>query len=160
MYQPYGTLPDYQEILVRLAHRGFIILGNGASSIPGMIHYIDRDGGLTDGITWMSPDQADLISSEENTVVAEKMITTITAHVDRASNKRRIDVTFSETLARLIARAAGDRHQSGDAGNPSEGNAVCLCVDGEDDAGEHPVKKPGGSGVTSAAEHAYSVMVE
>ena len=86
--------------------------------------------------------------------------TTITAHFDRASNKHRIDVTFSETVARLLAGPAGDQHQLADAGNPSEDSAACLCMDGDDDAGECAVKKFGGSGVDSAADHAYPVTVE
>ena len=86
--------------------------------------------------------------------------TTITAHFDAASNKHRIDVTFSETVSRLLAGPAGNQHQSADAGNPSEDSAACLCTDGEDDAGENAVKKSGGSGGPSAADHAYPVTVE
>ena len=86
--------------------------------------------------------------------------TTITAHFDRASNKHRIDVTFSETVARLLAGPAGDQHQSADTGNPSEDSTACLCVDGEDDAGECAVKKSGGSGRPPAADHAYPVTFE
>lgn len=84
----------------------------------------------------------------------------ITAHFDSASNKHRIDVTFSETVARLLAGPAGDQHHLADAGNPSEDNAACLCMDGEDEAGESAGKKSGGSGVDSAADHAYPVTVE
>lgn len=120
----------------------------------------ERDGIRTDGITWMSPEQIDLLSDEEKKVVVGKMITTITAHFDRASNKHRIDVMFSETVARLLAGPAGDQHHSADAGNPSEDSAACLCVDGEKDAGECAVKKSEGSGVDSAADHAYPVTVE
>ena len=120
----------------------------------------DRDGFLTDVITWMSPEQIDLLSDDERKVIVHNMITRVTAHFDRASNKHRIDVTFSETVARLLAGPAGDQHHSGDAGNPSEDNAACLCTDGDDEAGECAVKKSGGSGVDSAADHAYSVTVE
>ncbi len=69
-------------------------------------------------------------------------------------------MTFSETVARLLARPAGDQHHLADTGNPSEDNAACLCVSGDDEAGESAGKKSGGSGINSAAELAYPVTVE
>lgn len=127
---------------------------------PDHHEHHDRQGFLTDGITWMSPEQIDLLSDEEKKVVVTKMITRVTAHFDASSNKHRVDVTFSGTVARLLASPGGGQHPPADAGNPSEDNAACLCVDGEDEAGESTVKKSGGSGVDSAADHVYSVTVE
>jgi len=86
--------------------------------------------------------------------------TTITAYFDATTNKHRVDVTFSETVARLLVGPGDVQHQSADAVNPSEDNAACLCMDGEDVSGECAVKKSGGSGVDSAADHAYPVTVE
>ena len=88
------------------------------------------------------------------------MITRITAHFDPSTNKHRVDVTFSETVSRMLAGpVVGQDHLVG-TGNSSEDNAVCLCVDGDEVSGEFAVKKSGGSGVDSAADHAYPVTVE
>ena len=88
------------------------------------------------------------------------MITRITAHFDPSTNKHRVDVTFSETVARMLAGPGVSQDHLADAGNPSEDNAACFCIDGEDVSGECAVKKSGGSGVDSAADHAYPVTVE
>ena len=86
--------------------------------------------------------------------------TVITAHFDASSNKHRIDVTFSETVARLLAGTTGDQHHLADTGNPSEDNAAFLCEDLEERAGESVVKMSGCSGGSFAADHAYPVTVE
>ena len=63
----------------------------------------DTYGFLTDGITWMSADQIDLLSDDEKKVVVTKMITRVAAHFDATTNQHRVDVTFSETVARSLA---------------------------------------------------------
>jgi hypothetical protein len=47
----------------------------------------------------MSPDQIDLLSDAEKTVVIHKMITRITASFDQTSKKYHIDVEFLETFS-------------------------------------------------------------
>lgn len=76
---------------------------SGDQASPEYHDFDDRDGVLTDGITWMSADQIDLLLDEEKKVVITKMIIRITAHFDATTNKHRIDVTFSETVACLLA---------------------------------------------------------
>ena len=122
--------------------------------------YDGESGLLTDGITWMSPDQIDLLSDEEKKIIVAKMITTITAHFDAGSNKHRIEVKFSELIARLLAVPTGDQHHSSDVRDPSDDNAACISTANEDVSGEGAVKKSEGSGVDSAADHAYPVTVE
>lgn len=128
----------------------------------GTEHHVhnDRDGVLTDGVTWMSPEQIDLLSDEEKKVVVSKMITRITAHFDQSTNKHRVDVTFSETVARQLAVPAVDLRACVDPENQSEDNAACICIDGEDDVEDRAVKKPWGSWGTSAADRPYPVTVE
>ena len=88
------------------------------------------------------------------------MITRITAHFDPSTNKHRVDVTFSETVAGMLARPGVVQDHLADTGDPPEDNAACFCVDGDEVSGECAVKKSRGSGVDSAADHAYSVTVE
>ncbi len=108
----------------------------------------------------MSLEQIDLLSDEEKKVVVTKMITTITAHFDPSTNKHRVEVTFSETVARLLAVPSGDQHPSTDAGDPDDDGGACLWSNREERVGETAAKKSRGSGVDSAADHAYPVTVE
>jgi hypothetical protein len=127
---------------------------------PEHHHLDDGDGLLTDGITWMSPEQIDLLSDEEKKVVVSKMITRITAHFDRASNKHRIDVTFSETVACLLAADGVYQRTTGD--DSETGRCQTGTIRGNEGNGDEESvgKKSGGSMMTSAADHAYSLTVE
>ncbi len=86
--------------------------------------------------------------------------TRITASFDRQTNKHQIDVTFSETVARLLAGPAGDLRSFADDGDLLGNDSAVLCRSGKDAAGECAVKKSGGSRIDSAADHAYLVTVE
>ena len=86
--------------------------------------------------------------------------TSITAHFDAKTNKHRVDVTFSETVARLLAMPADGGRPCVDCGEPVDEDSVCLGPEREDDVGEFVSKKSEGSGINSAADHAYSVTVE
>ena len=108
----------------------------------------------------MSPEQIDLHSDEEKKVVVTKMITTIAVHFDCASNKHRIDVTFSETVSRLIA---ADRVCQQTTWDDSEtGRCQTGTIRGNEEIGDEEFvgKKSGGSTMTSAADLAKSVTVE
>jgi DNA invertase Pin-like site-specific DNA recombinase len=127
---------------------------------PGHHDHDVDDGFLTDGITWMSPEQIDLLSDEERKVVVTTMLSRVTAHFDATTNKHRVDVTFSESVARLLA-SDGKHHYPIDC----EGGAVSASEneirnEDEEGLGEFVGKKSGGSTMISAAEHAYSVTVE
>ncbi len=115
---------------------------------------------MTDGITWMSPEQIDLLSDAEKKVVVNILITRITASFDRQTNKHQIDVTFSKTVARLLARPVGEQRASADDRDPQENASEVHWRNGEDCWGECEVKKSGGSRISSAADHAYPVTVE
>jgi DNA invertase Pin-like site-specific DNA recombinase len=122
--------------------------------------HVDPGGALTDGITWMLPDQIDLLSDAEKKVVINKMINRITVHFDVESAKHRIDVMFSEGVARLVAERTGSERQMAHAGSQQEDNAACLLMLGEDNLEKSAAKKSVGSRVGSAANHAYTVTVE
>ena len=88
------------------------------------------------------------------------MITRVTAHFDATTNKHRVDVVFSEAVARQLA-SNGKHHYPIDC----EGGAVSASeneIGNEDEnaLGEFVGKKSGGSTMISAADHAYSVTVE
>jgi len=124
-------------------------------------HDLDaRDGLMTDEIIWMSPDQIDLLSDAEKKIVINKMITRITASFDKTSNKHRIDVEFSETVSRWLAPSSGNQQPVADREYMSEDGSEALCRCVEDGSGECGVKKSGGSRISSAADHTYSVTVE
>jgi len=112
----------------------------------------DRNGVLTDGITWMSPEQIDLLSDEEKKVVVGKIITQITAHFDSATNKHRIDVTFSEVVAQAFA------HSSEHDDNLEEGGGSMEALTG--DCSKDGGSESGDSGNNFATDHAYPVTVE
>jgi hypothetical protein len=81
-------------------------------------------------------------------------------HFDVESAKHRIDVMFSEGVARLVAERTGSERQMAHAGSQQEDNAACLLMLGEDNLEKSAAKKSVGSRVGSAANHAYTVTVE
>lgn len=93
-------------------------------------------------------------------ILGNTLITRITASFDRQTNKHQIDVTFSESFARLLARPTGDLRSSADDGDPSGNDSAVLCVSGVDVSEDYVAKKSQGSRINSAADHAYSVTVE
>jgi len=120
----------------------------------------DRDGILVDGITWMSPEQVDLLSEDEKKVVVNKMVTTITVSFDGATNKHQIDVTFSETVARVLADPAGDLRSLTNRKDPMGSDSMDRCNLLEDAVQQRGVKKSVGSSIKSAADLTYPVTVE
>lgn len=128
--------------------------------VPGHHDHDDGDGFLTDGITWMSPDQIDLLSDAEKKVVITNMITRVTAHFDATTTNHRVDVTFSETVARLLADDQGGRKLSVDDSVTGGCQTVAINGKGENYAGDDAGKKSGGSTTMSAAEQTYSTTVE
>ncbi|MGV0960257.1 MAG: recombinase family protein [Limnohabitans sp.] len=124
-------------------------------------HDLDaRDGLPTDGITWMSQDQIDLLSDAEKKDVITKMVTKITASFDRSTNKHQIDVMFSETVSRLLAPSGDDQAPLAEHQEHPDNNSAVLSGTGENCSGGDAVKKSGGSTITRAADHAYSITVE
>lgn len=112
----------------------------------------DRDGFLTDGIIWMSPDLIDLLSDEEKKVVVGKMITSIKVHFCSATNKHRIDVTFSEAVAQAFVQPSEHDDNLGEGG----GSMEALTGDCSKDGGSETRD----SGSNFATDHAYPVTVE
>jgi hypothetical protein len=133
-----------------------------SSDSTGSVHHDHdaRDGLLTDGITWMYPDQIDLLSDAEKKAVINKMITKITASFDQTSKKHQIDVEFSETVSSLLAPSCGNQQPTADEQEPTGNPSAALGVSGEDGSGGDAVKKSGDSTISYAAEHAYSITVE
>jgi len=124
-------------------------------------HDLDDGNWLpTDGITWMSPDQIDLLLEAEKKVVINKMITRITASFNQSTNKHQIDVVFSESVSNLLAPLYGNLHPTADEQVQPENISMSLSLPFEDSAGGYAVKKLVGSRTTPAAEHAKSVTVE
>ena len=112
----------------------------------------DHDGLMPDGFTWMSPDQIDLLSDDEKKVVVGKMITTIKVHFDSATNKHRIDVTFSEAVAQAFAKSSKYDDNLGEGG----GSMEALTGDCSKDGGIMLED----SGNNFATDHVYPVTVE
>ena len=63
----------------------------------------DGSGTLTDGITWMSPEQIDLLSEEDRKVVVTTMVSKISAFFDADRNTHHLTIEFSETLSGFFA---------------------------------------------------------
>jgi DNA invertase Pin-like site-specific DNA recombinase len=123
-------------------------------------HFDEQDGVLTDGITWISPEQVDLLSDEEKKAVVGNMLTRITASFDQTSKKHQIEVEFSETVSRLLAPSSVDQQPTAVEQEPTGDTSASLGVSGKDGSGGDAVKKSGGSTISYAADHAYSVTVE
>jgi hypothetical protein len=87
-------------------------------------------------------------------------ITTITASFDQTSKKHQIDVEFSGTVSRLLAPSSGNLQPKADEQEPSGNTSAVLGVSVEDGSGGDAVKKSGGSTISYAADHAYSITVE
>lgn len=119
-----------------------------------------RDGLLTDGITWMSPDQLDLLSDVERKAIIKKMITSITASFDQTSKKHQIDVEFSETVSRWLAPSSVDQQPLADEQELPGKTSAALGVSGEDGSVGDAVKKTGGCRINLATDQNYSVTVE
>jgi cytochrome c oxidase subunit 1 len=108
----------------------------------------------TDGFTWMTPDQLEMLSNEERKVVIGNMTSKITVHFDRERKKHRVDVTFSEQVARQLAKPSchqvcleGDGKINGNTLAPAALHAESGLV-------QRAVKKRVGSRTNPAAEHA------
>lgn len=95
----------------------------------------DRDETLTDGIFWLSPDQIDILSDNEKKEVVRQMIDNISVSYDRGSNMHRIDVTFSETVARLLAGSVGQQRGSTDEQEPQEDGSEVVWGTGKNYGG-------------------------
>jgi hypothetical protein len=87
-------------------------------------------------------------------------ITTITASFDQTSKKHQIDVEFSETVSRLLAPSCGNLQPTAVDQEPTGNISAALGGSGEDGSGGDAVKKSGGSTISYAADHAYSMTVE
>ena len=86
--------------------------------------------------------------------------TNIKVHFDRPTNKHRIDVTFSVSVARRLA-ADGKLQCATEDDIETGGCQTDEVRDEEENGGSELVgKKSRGSGEVSAADHAYSVTVE
>jgi len=68
-------------------------------------------------------------------------------------------VTFSETVARLLAGPTGSEQQLACSVNQHKDNQACLCLNDEEVTETSAVKKFVGSKVDSAADRAYPVTV-
>ncbi|MGV0960261.1 MAG: hypothetical protein ACOYB1_10535 [Limnohabitans sp.] len=87
-------------------------------------------------------------------------VTKITASFDRSTNKHQIDVMFSETVSRLLAPSGDDQAPLAEHQEHPDNNSAVLSGTGENCSGGDAVKKSGGSTITRAADHAYSITVE
>jgi hypothetical protein len=97
----------------------------------------DRAGFLTDGITWMSPEQIDLLSDEEKRIVVSKAVSSITATFDVETKKHCLDVAIKEVIARQLADVMGRSRRSSDrvvltpSERVSEGSSLVMDVSGD-----------------------------
>lgn len=76
----------------------------------------DDDQVLTDGVSWMSPEQLDLLSDDDKKAVVSKVVTRVSVHFDQQTNKHSVHVEFAETICRVTAQASDGE----DSGQPSE----------------------------------------
>lgn len=54
----------------------------------------DESQVYTDGMTWMSPDQLDLLSEEEKKVIINQLVSRITVHLDESRSKHSLTLEF------------------------------------------------------------------
>jgi hypothetical protein len=87
-------------------------------------------------------------------------ITRITASFDQTSKKHQIDVEFSVTVFSLLAPSCGNQQPTADEQEPTGNTSAAFCVPGVDGLGGDAVKKSGGSTISYAADHAYSMTFE
>ena len=88
------------------------------------------------------------------------MITSIKVHFDGATKKHRVDVVFTEAVSRLVGRVVGEQDAGGSCLHHAEDFSEARGLSEADALEDDVAKKQQGSGVISAAEHAYPVTVE
>jgi len=114
----------------------------------------DRYGLQPDGFTWMTPDQLEMLSNEERKVVIGNMTSKITVHFDRERKKHRVDVMFSEQVARQLAKPCCDQVCLEADGKINGNKLAPAALHAESGLGQRAVKKWVGSRTNPAAEHA------
>jgi hypothetical protein len=122
-------------------------------------HY-EGDGISTEGFSWVTAEQADMLSDEERKVLINNMITTITVHFDAKLNKHRLTVRFSEEIRRLFEKTSTEIRPIVNNTESSSGDSGTLCEVRDGLQGENSGKKSWGSRINSAAKIDYSVTVE
>ncbi len=137
-------------------------LSPNQSDLAGQEKHVHCDGDdfLSDGITWISPEQIDLLSDADRKKVVTTYIRTIKVFFDGITKQHRLDIEFSEVIARLLASASAPQRASVDCREHAGDTCASLCEGDRVHLGGDAGKKQGGSGVNSAAEQDYSVTVE
>ena len=113
-----------------------------------------------EGITWLSPSQLDLLPDAEKKTVITDLVTRISVHFDKVSNKHSVAIEFSETVSRLLGSPSDHSIDPEQPGEPLSGQAQAMSHPATNNEGDGVGKKPLGSGESPAAEFAYSVTVE
>jgi hypothetical protein len=119
-----------------------------------------EEGIQTDGITWMSPDQMDLVSDEDRKALITKVLTSVSVFFDRDTNRHQLKVQLSETVSSLLVGNGEHEPPEATVADPDRGGFVGTRTCSRTDEVGGRGKKPRGSQVTLAADHAYSVTVE
>jgi len=123
------------------------------------IHY-EEDGISTEGISWLTADQAEMLSDEERKVLINNIITAITVNFDAKLNKHRLAVRFSEEIRRLFEMTSAEIRPIVNTTESSSGDSGTLCEVRDGLHGGNSGKKSRGSRINSAAKIDYSVTVE
>ena len=114
----------------------------------------DQDELLIDGVTWISADQIEMLSNEEKKVVIRDMTSKITVHFDRETKKHRVDVMFSEHVARQLANPSINQDSLAIEAMTDEITAAPVAFNAKSALEKRAVKKLEGSRTNTAAEHA------
>ena len=119
-----------------------------------------EEGIQTDGITWMSPDQMDLVSDEDRRALITRVLTRVSVFFERETNRHLLKMQLSEPISCLLAGNRElvplDATAAVPEGGSFQGIGTCS---GAGEVGPTPKKSRGSQGHL-AAEHAYSVTVE
>lgn len=127
---------------------------------PDRLEVNDADRFTTEGLTWLSAEQVDLLSDDDKRTVITELTSRISVHFDQASNKHSVDVELSETVSRLLADRGEPTTDQRCLTGPDRRPPQTWTDQSEDSEGDDVGKKHRGSWASLAAENDHSVTVE
>jgi DNA invertase Pin-like site-specific DNA recombinase len=120
----------------------------------------DRDRIPANGLCWITPEQADLLTEEEQKVVISQLLESITVHLDSSSQKHTLRVVFSESISQLLEAEKYVGRELVKIWETSREDLGAVTESSVSVLGGNSGKKLCGSGQAHAAEINYSVTVE
>jgi DNA invertase Pin-like site-specific DNA recombinase len=124
------------------------------------MEFDDLDRTPANGLCWLTPNQAELLSEEKRKVIINELLETITVHLESSTQQHTLRLVFSETVSRLLEPEKYVGRESDKMGGTSRGDLGAVIESLEPVSEEIHGKKLCGSGQAAAAEINYSVTVE